>query len=570
MKNILEIKNLSFHYDEYNGKTGLSTIGNDGIEDVTFSIPEGSFVTLCGSTGSGKSTLLKLIKRDVITSGKRTGNIYFDGEDIDQLSAEDISSKIGLLFQNPEDQIVTDKVWQEIAFGLENLGMSQADMETRLAEALAFFRLENISRSDTASLSGGQKQLVSLASILAMYPRLLLLDEPTSMLDPEAAEHYIATLKKLQSSLGLTVIIAEHNLDNILPLSDMLMVMDKGQLICCDTTKEALTKLADTESDSLTADFPLPTRYGMHIRAKSIPLDINSGRMLIKERALNPPKLHTTTTTTTAADAVTTADAATTTDVDTAMAAATACPDHSSVDTKTHPAALTIKNMSFRYTGSDRDVINDFSATFNKGCIYALLGCNASGKSTLLNILAGNLKPQLGRLMPKLSSLKIAYMPQDTDNLFVSETIEKDLLSVGLKKDDYPEYIRHLDFSRSPLDLSGGEKQLLGLAKVTALNPQILLLDEPTKGTDNLSRALMTAALRKLRDNGTTIIIACHDMSFAAECADICGIISMGRLIGLKNCREFFISNKLYTTPARNMTLGIIDDLYLEEDIFKL
>lgn len=161
-------------------------------------------------------------------------------------------------------------------------------------------------------------------------------------------------------------------------------------------------------------------------------------------------------------------------------------------------------------------------------------------------------------------------MPQDTDNLFVSESIAKDLLSVGLKKDDYPEYIRHLDFSRSPLDFSGGEKQLLGLAKVTALNPQILLLDEPTKGTDNLSRALMTAALRKLRDNGTTIIIACHDMSFAAECADICGIISMGRLTGLKNCREFFISNKLYTTPARNMTLGITEDLYLEEDIFKL
>lgn len=543
MKNILEIKNLSFHYDEYDGKTGLSTIGNDGIEDVTFSIPEGSFVTLCGSTGSGKSTLLKLIKRDVITSGKRTGNIYFDDEDIDQLSAEDISSKIGLLFQNPEDQIVTDKVWHEIAFGLENLGMSQADMETRLAEALAFFRLENISGSDTASLSGGQKQLVSLASILAMYPRLLLLDEPTSMLDPEAAEHYIATLKKLQTSLGLTVIIAEHNLDNILPISDMLMVMDKGQLICCDTTKEALTKLAGTESGSLTADLPLPTRYGMHIRAKSIPLDINSGRILIKEHALNTPKHHPTTTT--AADAVTTADAA-------------------------QPAALTIKNMSFRYAGSGKDVINDFSASFNKGCVYALLGCNASGKSTLLNILAGNLKPQLGRLMPKLSSLKVSYMPQDTDNLFVSESIEKDLLSVGLKKDDYPEYIRHLDFSRSPLDLSGGEKQLLGLAKVTALNPEILLLDEPTKGTDNLSRALMTAALRKLRDNGTTIIIACHDMSFAAECADICGIISMGRLTGLKNCREFFISNKLYTTPARNMTLGIIDDLYLEEDIFKL
>jgi len=536
MKNILEVKNLCFHYDEYDMHSGESTEGKSGINDVSFSIPEGAFVTLCGSTGSGKSTLLKLLKRDVITSGKHAGDILLDGINIDTMPDADISSKVGLLFQNPEDQIVTDKVWHEIVFGMENLGLPQSDMDTRLAEALAFFRLESISRNNTATLSGGQKQLVSLAGVLAMYPRLLLLDEPTSQLDPEAAEHYVSTIKKLQSSLGLTVIIAEHNLDKLLPVSDMLMVMDKGSLVCCADTPSALKYLAENASDDIRSDLPLPTRFGIHIGSQNLPMDISSGRKLLA-RYMSGASIRTS-------------------------------EEIENANTASSDIRLKLTGLSFRYTVNGNDIIENLNADFKKGCIYSILGCNASGKSTLLNLLAGNIQPQLGRISPKLATVKIAYMPQDTDNMFVSDTIEKELLLVGLKSDAYPDYIAHLDKSRNPLDLSGGEKQLLGLAKITALKPELLLLDEPTKGTDNLSRVKMVDALLALRQTGTTIIMACHDMSFASECADVCAILSMGRLTSFKSCHEFFTTNQLYTTPARTMTAGLLDNVYREKDIF--
>lgn len=548
MKNILEVKNLSFHYDEYNIKTGLTQIGSRGIDDISFSVPEGSFVTLCGSTGSGKSTLLKLIKRDIITSGKQIGDIFFDGSKISELDAATLSSDIGFLFQNPEDQIVTDKVWHEIAFGLENLGMSQSETETRLAEALAFFNLENISRNDTASLSGGQKQLVSLASVLAMYPRLLLLDEPTSQLDPEAAERYISTIKKLQSALGITVIIAEHNLDRLLPISDLMMVMDNGKLLCCDTVDNALSRFAKNTDDNMRFDIPLPARYGIYA-ADKLPLDINQGRLLLKKR-IEAKQVKAS-----------------------AFTSSNNSPDkkENTADLNAKlPYLMTAKNLSFKYPALASDIIHDLSATFIRGKIYSILGCNASGKSTLLNILAGNLKPQLGHISPKLGKIKIAYMPQDTDNIFIADTVEKELLEVSLSPENYPEYIGQLDKTRNPQDLSGGEKQLLALAKVSALAPELLLLDEPTKGTDSLSRTKMATVLRELATNGTTVIMACHDMNFAAECSDLCAILSMGRLSEFKHSNEFFTQNMLYTTPAHNMTAGIIENIYLEEDIFKL
>lgn len=559
MNNILEVKNLSFHYDEYDIRTGSVTEGKKGLNNISFSIPAGSFVTLCGSTGSGKSTLLKLLKRDVITAGKTIGDIYLNGTNIKELDAAAISSAVGLLFQNPEDQIVTDKVWHEIAFGLENLGLSQAEMESRLAESLAFFRLEGISRNDTAALSGGQKQLVSLASVLAMYPGLLLLDEPTSQLDPEACEHYISTIKKLQSSLGLTVIIAEHNLDKLLPVSDMLMVMENGELLCCDTVDNALTILSKTDSGA-KSDLPLPTRYGISINASSLPLDINQGRKLL----MSNKDMHIFGTASSLKVAVSSPEAASS-PKNGLSPEATA----SSTATASSKPLVKLNNVCFKYSHSGNDVLNDFSASFDAGCCYAILGCNASGKSTLLKLLSGSIKPQLGRITPKPGSIKIAYMPQDTDNMFIAETIEKELLAVGLKPDCYPEYISHIDRSAAPMDLSGGEKQLLGLAKVSALKPELLLLDEPTKGTDNISRCKMLNALNDLKQSGTAIIMACHDMTFAAECADKCAILSMGRLTGLTDCKTFFTTNRLYTTPTRTMTVGIIDDCYLERDILR-
>lgn len=549
--NLLEIKNLSFSYSSFDANTCLPVPGKEVLHDISLCIPEGSFVTLCGDTGSGKSTLLKLIKNSVAPKGTTFGDILFCGKNIKSIPEKELASDIGFIFQNPEDQLVTDKVWHEIVFAMENLGFNQTEAETRLAEVLAFLRLESISRCDTASLSGGQKQLVSLASVLSVYPKLLLLDEPTSQLDPEAAELFISVLKRLHSELGLTIIIAEHRLEHLLPVSDMLIILEDGKIAGCDSVQNTLLQPGAID---LLEDLPLSVRLGAKLSGLSdystLPLDIDSSRRLLHElKAQKDIKV----------------------DYETV--------ENSHADTA---PCLILKDISYRYPGASCDIICDMSASFMPGKIYSLLGCNASGKSTLLKLLAGLIKPTLGKLklskeIRKSSAVgaRLCYLPQDVEAVFVCETAKKDLAAAGLSEDTYPDYIKGLDLSLSPLDFSGGEKQLLGIAKVTANLSEssacaLVLLDEPTKGTDKRLRTEIVKLLKALKSKGATIIMASHDMEFVSECADECAIMSMGRSTVFKPAREFFTANRLFTTPARAISRDIIDNIYLEKEILSL
>lgn len=475
----LKINNLNFIYGILN--TSAKKTDGFALKGINLKIDEGDIVTLCGPTGCGKSTLLKLLKAEIAPAGDLSGEIIFCGKKLSELTAKEQSKDIALLFQNTEDQIVTDKVWHELAFGLENLGFSQADMENRIAEIIAFFRLESISRSDTGTLSGGQKQLLLLATLLAMSPKLLLLDEPISALDPENAEMFISALKRLHDQTGITIIIAEHKIDYIAPISDRMVVMDGGRIICQDKPDEAIKEYR-----------------------KLLPP--------IKREADYPK---------------------------------------SSRGESRREAALTLKNVYYRYERNSGDVLENLEASFEKGKCHAIFGCNAAGKTTLFNLISGFYKPQEGKIIFSKKKAKIAYLPQNVELLFTAETVEQELANVGLKKSDYPNYVNRLNLLSSPYDLSGGEKQLLALAKVSALNPDILLMDEPSKGMDTNLERILQSELKRFTENGICVVMSTHDLEFAYAVSDLCSILSMGRLTGFKNTEEFFETNKLYSLKRR-------------------
>ncbi|MCR4618336.1 MAG: ATP-binding cassette domain-containing protein [Lachnospiraceae bacterium] len=467
----LKINNLKFKYASYD--ESYIPEGNV-LDDVSLNINEGEIITLCGPTGCGKSTLLKLLKKEIAPQGMQSGDIIFCGKNLSELSPLEQAKDIALLFQNPEDQIVTDKVWHEIAFGLENLGIKNAEMENRIAEIIAFFRLESISKSDTATLSGGQKQLLVLASLLAMSPKLLLLDEPISALDPENAESFISTLKRLHKQLGITIIIAEHKVSYVAPISDKMAVMDKGRIVCFDTPNNA-----------------------MNVYERLLPPIVPVESKMPKPADSEP--------------------------------------------------AVSIKNAYFRYSKKEKDVLENLSADFKKGTCYSIFGCNAAGKSTLLNLISGLLKVQEGKISWGVKKPKIAYIPQNVELMFLSDTVRGELINSGYSKDNIPDYTKDLNLSSSPFDLSGGEKQLLALAKISLLTPDILLLDEPSKGMDTNLERIMFRELNRFTENGTCTIMSTHDLHFARTVADMCSIMSMGKLTGFLDTEAFFKSNKLYS-----------------------
>ena len=487
---ILNINNLNFIYSVYS-EGGAKPAAGPALKSLSLSVEEGSIVTLCGPTGCGKSTLLKLIKQEIAPEGALDGEIFFEGKKLSLLSPVEQAGKIALLFQNPEDQIVTDKVWHEIAFGLENLGYKRSDMENRIAEILSFFRLESISDESTASLSGGQKQLVLLASLLAISPKLLLLDEPISQLDPEAADLFLSTLKRLHDQLGITMIIAEHKIESLLPFTDKLVLMEAGKITAEGKPEEVLPKVR-----KLLPPLDVKTRFCRETGDTDTPNE---------EAQKDAPSLGQ------------------------------------------DKPVLSLRDVYFRYEKKSGDVIRCLSSDFMSGKCYGIFGWNAAGKTTLLNLISGLCKPQEGRITYSKKKPSVSYLPQNVDLMFVGNTIRNDLALVGLKPDGYPNYVNSFCPDSSPYNLSGGEKQLLALAKITASSPDIILLDEPTKGLDPNMARVMLEELKRFTKNGKTVIMSTHDLSFAYAAADYCSIMSMGRLTAFKPAEDFFRQNRLYS-----------------------
>ena len=494
------------------------------LDRIDLVIREGEFLTLCGRSGCGKTTLLRQLKPALSPHGEQTGGIYFAGERLDQLPAERQASEIGFVLQSPENQIVTDKVWHELAFGLESLGLPNEIIRRRTAEMASFFGISDWFDRRTCELSGGQKQLLSLASVMVMQPRILILDEPTSQLDPIAASDFLETVARLNRELGTTVVLTEHRLEEALPLSDRVALLDGGRLLTVGTPAEVGGYVSERRHPMFRA-MPAPVRMFAGLRGEGrCPVTVREGRDFLNQYAQERPPLALP-------------------------------PERRRAET---PPAVELNELFFRYEKELPDVIRGLSLTVREGELFALVGGNGTGKSTLLSLIAGLGRPQRGTVtLFGGTRAKVGYLPQDPRALFVKKTVELDLLEMTGSREELERVAELCEISpllrMHPYDLSGGEQQRAALAKVLLTRPRMLLLDEPTKGMDADFKERFAALLRKLREDGTTILLVSHDVEFCAEVADRCAMLFDGAVAACGTPRSFFAGNSFYTTAANRM-----------------
>ncbi len=530
---LLKIENLTFCYPQNAHRV---------LDGVSFAIEEGEFCVLCGATGSGKSTLLRLCKRELSPVGQKSGKILFTGTPTEHLSDRDAAMRIGFVCQQPDQQIVCDKVWHELAFGLENLGLSQGEIARRVAEMASYLGIEPWFDRKVSTLSGGQKQLLNLASVMVMHPDLLILDEPTSQLDPIAATEFLHTLKKLNRDFSLTVLIAEHRLEELVPMCDRLIVLENGRLLGTDTPRALMPRIA--QSPALLASMPTATRLCCAIGNRSYPLSVKEGREMLAKYA-DPARI---------------------------------LPE--SAPGAERGKALELEHVYFRYARELPDTLADLSLTLYEGETLCVLGGNGSGKSTMLGVASGVRKPYAGSVYvfgKKLKEYKnqslyrenLSLLPQDVQTVFLHNTVREELDDAGAELSALPYDLSHL-MNTHPYDLSGGEQQLVALAKVLATKPRILLLDEPTKGLDAEKKQHLLDILRTLKARGVSILIVTHDVEFAALCADRCVLFFRGAAVSDGLPRAFFAENNFYTTAARRMSRGYFQNAVTVRDLIAL
>ena len=537
-----QIENLSFSYPTAKNKKNL--------DSVSLSIEKGEYVVLCGASGSGKTTLLRHLKPVLTPHGKRSGQILFNGTAIDQLSQRDQSAKIGYVMQNPDDQIVTDKVWHELAFGLESLGTDQKTMRARVAEMACYFGIQDWFHRDVANLSGGQKQLLNLASIMAMQPQVLILDEPTSQLDPIAASDFLNTVRKINIELGTTVIITEHRLEDIFPYADRAVVMEGGKIIANDTPRN-IGKLLYEQNNKMFAAMPTPVRvfYGAEGEG-NCPLTVREGRNWLSGVFSEP--LH--------ADFFQTQE-----------------PAEEGKD-----VALELKELWFRYEKDSPDILRGVSAQVPRGSLFAIVGGNGAGKSTTLKAASGICRPYRGKVkifgkpIEKYKSSELfqnclAMLPQDPKSLFVKKTVREELEEMTKDQALIRQTAEICDvvhlMDSHPYDLSGGEQQRVALAKVLLTSPKLLLLDEPTKGIDSFFKEKLAAILGQLQSQGITIVMVSHDVEFCAKYADLVSMFFDGQVLTTDTPRRFFGANSFYTTAANRMSRHVLQNAVTAEDV---
>lgn len=565
---ILDIQALSFEYPD----------GKRALEDISFSLFPGEFALLCGSSGCGKTTLMRLLKRELAPHGHMTGQLLYCGRPMADMSDRQAAQEIGMVMQQPESQIITDRVYQELAFGLESMGIKQEELRLRVGETANYYGINTWFERSTDTLSGGQKQLLALASVTAVGPRLLLLDEPTAQLDPIAAASFIDTVYKLNREMGITVLIAEHRTEELFERADSVLLMEKGRLLKKDTPRAVCARFASSlaaqgfpaaarlfaalekrssggpEMNSHTPgsaapDSPVPEGFVkegfLPVTAENnIPMTVREGRAFMAELF----------------------DKA-------GLAQAANCAAQESCAPRKEEQALELKGAWFRYEKDSPDVLKgvNFSAAF--GEVFSLLGGNGSGKSTLFKVIAGLERAYRGKIAVLGRNIKkwdaslccggVALLPQDVSGVFVKHTVKEDMEDLCRAQGIVPQPkidelcaqmgIEDL-LDREPMDLSGGERQKCALCKLLLTSPQLILLDEPTKGMDAAYRSGLVKTVRGLAQKGAAVIIATHDTGFAAAVSDRCGLFFNGELLSVCSPRRFFSATRFYTTAASRIT----------------
>lgn len=542
---ILRFEDLSFTYAGADKKA---------IENVSFSVNKGEFVLLCGQSGCGKTTLMRLVKKQAAPSGEKQGKIFVFEKDSETLDLRESAEKIGYVLQDPDKQIVCDKVWHELAFGLENLGENSDVIRRRTAEMASYFGIEKWFHKKTSELSGGQKQLLNLASIMVMHPEILILDEPTAQLDPIAASDFLNTLKKINTELGLTVILIEHRLEEVFSAADKVAVMENGKLI-------SFTKPEDTAREMKNSNHPMLLGLPAAVRVfnafdfdEKCPLDVRHGRDFLVSHFEK-------------------------------------CENEEKEYVHNEEIKVELENVYFRYERNLPDVLAGLNLTVYKNEIFCILGGNGCGKTTALNVISGLKKAYRGKVIidgmnikkysgNSLYRNKLAFLPQDVLSVFIKDNVRedfKDILKI-LGETDIEEKIvsacrrtgcEHL-LDRHPYDLSGGEAQKCALAKMLLLSPEILLLDEPTKGLDAYAKNEAGELLRKLKQDGLTVITVTHDTEFAACFADRCTLFFDCSALKADTPEKFFGENMFYTTAANRMSRELFAGAVTVEEVTDL
>lgn len=511
------------------------------LEDVNLSVESGGFYVLCGRSGCGKTTLLRSLKREIAPHGKVQGRVWVEGRPQGEGSLAESAQAVGYVMQNPENQVVTDTVWHELAFGLENLGTPTAIIRRRVAETAHFFGLNAYFERPVSTLSGGQKQILNLAAILTLQPRTVVLDEPTSQLDPIAAKEFLQVLRRIQVELGITVVLSEHRLEEVFPLADQVVYLEHGQVAFQGPPRDFAAWVAREGRTDFQDALPAAARLACALQAPPpYPLSVREGRDFVAARtwSLGPQAI---------AHAL-----------------------------SSQPPLLTAKDLWFRYRREDDFVLRGFTLAVRPGQIHCLVGGNGSGKSTALAALTGVLRPSRGHVR-RAEDARVAMLAQNPQTLFVCDTLGEDLMEhaaeTGYTQADAEALAGRLGLAaywqRHPYDLSGGEMQKAALAKLLLRRPNVLLLDEPTKGIDAFAKEELAGIFRGLAAQGAAIVLVTHDLEFAARHADLCSMLFGGEVLCSDGGRDFFLGNHFYTTAINRMTRGLLPDCVVVEDVLR-
>lgn len=538
----IKIRNLTFRYP---------LAEKPAIQNINIDIDKSDFVVICGRSGCGKSTLLRHLKKQLIPYGEKRGEVYIDGIEIENLDERKSVASTGFILQDPDSQIVTDKVWHELAFGLENLGVPSKVIKRKVAEMANYFGIHRWFERDVSTLSGGQKQILNVASVMVMQPDILILDEPTSQLDPIATSDFLNTIYRINRELGITVIMSEHRLEEVIPMADKVIVMDDGKIAACCSPEELPNRLAAGDGkvkDRMYHGLPSVMRiFGdKKINSERTPMTVREGRLLLEENF---------------------------TDIDLSKES-----KNINVDDKDKSVTIAdLKNLWFKYEKNSDFVLKGLNLEIEKNQFTCVLGGNGSGKSTLLKVISGILKPQRGKI--KISEqIKISAVPQDPKALFTEITAEEELLE-GMRFSDFDdsqkikkvdEMLKTMEIEHlrkvNPYDMSGGEQQRLAIGKVLLTEPDLLLLDEPTKGLDPFFKKTLAQIFKTLIEGGLTILAVSHDIEFCASYADRCAMFFNGEITSEDEAKAFFAGNNFYTTSANRMFRNIAPEIVTCEE----
>lgn len=570
-KNIFDIDKFSFAYPDGNDESGRTYLP-DALRDTELHVRQGEFVVILGRSGCGKTTLLRQLKPSVTPVGKKKGQIIFDGKDICSLDDRMAASQIGFVWQDVNAQLVTDKVWHELAFGLESLGYDNGYVRRRVAEMGSFFGLGDIFHRKVMELSGGQKQLVNLASVMAMSPKVLVLDEPTSQLDPIAANDFINSLVRINRELGTTIIMTEHRLEDVLPVCNRSVVMENGRIIYDGDVRGFAESVRTKRIDrGLYLSMPASVQIYMGLEkdsGKQLPLTVPDAREWLvdydrkfRENGGAPvvPEIQNRGADEGVNGSENQADNAAVDKGDKKRGAVNGQKDAGCREE--HPVVCSLDEVSFRYERNAGDVLRQVSLDIYANEILMINGSNGCGKSTMLSLIANLYSPYSGKLRIA-KNLRTGMLPQNPELLFTRRSVRDELIDAN-DRQQLAEIVRFCRLEelldRHPYDLSGGEKQRLGLAKVLIADPDILLMDEPTKGLDNGFKMQLADMLRKLQKRGKTIVVVSHDIEFCAVAGDRVALLFDGEVAMVGDVRSYMSDNNFFTTAASRISRNILD-----------